>query len=324
VTTGPEPDARGTQRSTKGSGMNAKELRGVFSALATPFDDDERVDVEGLRRAVAYQIDAGIAGIVPCGSTGEFSSLSGDERRRVVELVLEEVDGRVPVVPQTGALTTAEAIELSRHAARAGATAVLCVPPFYTPLTRRELLDYYVTLADAVDVPVFFYNIPSCSKVVLTAAEIVELAERAGIGFVKDSSADIETLTALLQDHAHSITTFIGWDTHSLYGFLLGGRASIWGAATFMPSLCVGLLDAVEQGRHDDAFALWARIRPLLDFLGREGYVAGVKAAAEQLGIPMGRPRRPLAPLSKDATAQLATLLEDAGLGVVGTARTGA
>jgi 4-hydroxy-tetrahydrodipicolinate synthase len=311
-------------RSTKGSGVKTMELRGVFSALATPFDDDDRVDVEGLRRAVAHQIDAGIAGIVPCGSTGEFSSLSGEERRRVVELVLDEVDGRVPVVPQTGALTTAEAIELSRHAASAGATAVLCVPPFYTPLTRRELLDYYVTLADAVDVPVIFYNIPSCSKVVLTAAEIVELAERAGIGFVKDSGGDIETLTALLQDHADSISTFIGWDTHSLYGFLLGGRASILGAATFMPSLCVGLLQAVEQGRHEDAFALWARIRPLLDFLGKVGYVAGVKAAAGQLGVAMGRPRRPLAPLSKDEIARLGTLVEAAGLGVASTAKTGA
>lgn len=300
--------------------MKATELRGVYSALATPFDTDARVDVGALRHAVGHQIDEGIAGIVPCGSTGEFSSLSGEERRLVVEEVLAEVDGRVPVIPQTGALTTAEAIALSRHAAAAGAAAVLCVPPFYTPLTRSELLDYYVDIAAAVDVPVVFYNIPSYSKVVLTAGEIAELAQRAGISFVKDSGGDVETLTELLQDHAGSITTVNGWDTLSLYAFLLGGRASIWGAATFMPSLCVRLLAAVEQGRHDEANALWMRIRPLLDFIGREGYVAAVKAASGRLGVPMGEPRRPLAPLSEVATARLDALLEEADLHHAGTA----
>ena len=294
--------------------MGPIELSGVFSALTTPFDADARVDVSALRHAVGHQIDHGIAGIVPCGSTGEFSSLSGDERRLVVEEVLAEVDGRVPVIPQTGALTTAEAVALSRHAADAGATAVLCVPPYYTPLTRRELLDYYVDLVAAVDVPVFFYNIPSSSKVVLTAGEIVELAQHAGISFVKDSGADVETLTELIQDHADLVTTFNGWDTFSYYAFLIGARASIWGAATFMPALCVRLLEEVEHGRHDEASVLWARIRPLLDFIGREGYIAAVKVAASRLGVPMGEPRRPLRPLSDEASTKLASLLAEADL----------
>jgi 4-hydroxy-tetrahydrodipicolinate synthase len=300
------------------------EFRGAFSALATPFDADGRVDVDALRRAVEHQIDEGIAGIVPCGTTGEFASLSPDERRLVVDVVLSEADGRVPVIPQTGALTTAEAIALSRHAADAGAAAVLCVPPFYTPLTRAELLEYYVDIVAAVDVPVGYYNIPSSSKVVLSAGEIAALAQRAGIPFVKDSSGDVETLTALLQDHAGSLTTFTGWDTLSLYAFLLGARASILGAATFMPSLCVQLLEAVERGRHDDALALWSRMRPLIDFLGTEGYIAGVKAAATQLGLPMGEPRPPLAPLSKEAGGRLGALLEEADLRPAGTAPAGA
>jgi 4-hydroxy-tetrahydrodipicolinate synthase len=300
------------------------ELRGVFSALATPFDEAGRVDEGALRRAVAHQIDEGIAGIVPCGSTGEFASLSGDERRLVVETVLHEAGGRVPVVPQTGALTTAEAIALSRHAAEAGAAAVLCVPPYYTPLTPAELLDYYVDIVAAVELPVVFYNIPSCSKVVLSASAIAALADRAGIAFVKDSGGDVETLTELLQDHSASLTTFTGWDTLSLYAFMLGARASIWGAATFMPAQCVRLLEEVERGQHDEATALWARMRPLLDFIGREGYVAAVKAASAQLGVPMGDPRRPLAPLSKEATTRLAVLLEEAGLRAAGATRAGA
>jgi 4-hydroxy-tetrahydrodipicolinate synthase len=289
-------------------------FRGVFSALATPFDADGRVDVSALRHAVGHQIDQGIAGIVPCGSTGEFASLSSDERRLIVDEVLAEVDGRLPVIPQTGALTTAEAIALSRHAGDAGAAAVLCVPPYYTPLTRQELLDYYVDIVAAVDVPVGFYNIPSSSKVVLTAGEIVELAGRAGTPFVKDSGAHVETLTELLQDHAGTVTTFNGWDSLSLYAFLVGGRASIWGAATFMPALCVQLLETVESGRHEDAGALWARIRPLLDFCGSEGYIAAVKVASGLLGVPMGEPRLPLAPLSAEKSTRLAALLAEADL----------
>jgi 4-hydroxy-tetrahydrodipicolinate synthase len=294
--------------------LRPAEFRGVFSALATPFDADGRVDVSALRHAVGNQIDQGIAGIVPCGSTGEFASLSGDERRLIVEEVLAEVDGRLPVIPQTGALTTAEAIALSRHAAEAGAAAVLCVPPYYTPLTRQELLDYYVDIVAAVDIPVGFYNIPSSSKVVLTASEMVELARQAGTPFVKDSGADVETLTELLQDHADSVTTFNGWDSLSLYAFLVGGRAAIWGAATFMPALCVRLLEAAESGRHEEAGALWARIRPLIDFCGSEGYIAAVKVAAGRLGVPMGEPRRPLAPLPAEASTRLAALLAEADL----------
>jgi 4-hydroxy-tetrahydrodipicolinate synthase len=294
--------------------LRPAEFRGVFSALATPFDAEGRVDVSALRHAVGHQIEQGIAGIVPCGSTGEFASLSGDERRLIVEEVLAEVDGRLPVIPQTGALTTAEAIALSRHAADAGAAAVLCVPPYYTPLTRQELLGYYVDIVAAVDIPVGFYNIPSSSKVVLTAREIVELAGQAGTSFVKDSGADVETLTELLQDHANSVTTFIGWDSLSLYAFLVGGRASILGAATFMPSLFVRLLEAAESGRHEEAGALWSRIRPVIDFCGREGYIAAVKVAAGRLGVPMGEPRRPLAPLPPEASTRLAALLAEADM----------
>ncbi len=299
-------------------------FHGVFSALATPFDGDGRVDVGGLRLSVEHQLEQGIAGIVPCGSTGEFTSLSGEERRLVVEVVLSEVDGRVPVIPQTGAMTTAEAIALSQHAAALGAAAVLCVPPYYGPLTKQELLDYYSDLVAAVDVPVAFYNIPWASNAVLTAAEIADIAQRASIALVKDSGGDIETTTALIQDHADSITTFIGWDVFSLYAFQLGCRASILGAAAFIPGRCVELLAAVEQGRHDEAVALWARTLPVLNFIGREGYVAGVKVAADHLGVPMGAPRRPLAPLSEAATARLLELLRQAELTPLGTTAPGA
>ena len=299
--------------------MNANELRGVFSALATPFDADFGLDVDALRRAVAFQVNEGIAGIVPCGSTGEFTSLSHEERRKVVEVVLSETDGRVPVIPQTGALTTAEAVELSRHAAASGAAAVLCVPPFYTPLSKDEIRGYYADITAAVDVPVIFYNVPWASNAVLTATEIAEIAGDVGIGAVKDSGGDLELMTELLQEHAGALTTFIGWDAFTFHAFQLGATASIWGAATFMPSLCVRLLQAVEAGRHEEATELWARISPLGDFLGSEGYVAGVKAASGHLGVPMGPPRRPLRPLADEAKTRLGALLEQADLAPAGT-----
>lgn len=289
------------------------ELRGIVPALTTPFDADGAIDETGLRTIVERHVAAGVGGLVVCGSTGEFSTLSAAERRRAVEVVLDHADGRVPVMAQTGAVSTAEAIDLSRHAAGLGAAALLCIPPYYEALTRDELARYYASVVEAVDVPVVFYNIPSLSKVVLDAEQIAALTADVGIAAVKDSSGRPEVLTGLLARHPE-LTTFNGWDVLTLYSFVLGGRHSIWGAATFMPELCVGLLEAVERGEMPAAVEIWARLSPVLEAMGGGSYVASVKAACDLLGAPGGAPRRPLSPLSPAAREGLGAALAHAGV----------
>ena len=152
------------------------QLSGVLTALATPFTSDGQIDENTLRRLVDRSIDGGVDGVVACGSTGEFAAMSGAERRLVVETVIDQTAGRVPVVAQTGAVSTAEAVEPSRHAQAAGASVLMVVTPYYEPLTLEETLHYLRTVASAVDIPIMLYNLPSATGVNLSPATVGQLA----------------------------------------------------------------------------------------------------------------------------------------------------
>src|SRR5262249_31422112 len=151
------------------------ELHGVLTALATPFGSDGSIDTTLLRALVDRSIDAGVHGVVACGSTGEFAAMTTDERRLVVETGADHVSARGPVVPQTGATSTALAVELSRHAQDVGADVVMVVAPYYEPLTLAETLDYLRTVAAAVDLPVMLYNLPSATGVNLAPDTVAQL-----------------------------------------------------------------------------------------------------------------------------------------------------
>ena len=146
----------------------SQPLSGVLTALVTPFTDDGAIDEAVLRQVVDRNIDGGVHGVVACGSTGEFSALSGAERRFVVETVIDQSAGRVPVVAQTGAQSTAEAIELSQHAEKAGASVLMVVAPYYEPLSIEETKLYLRTVADSVSIPVMLYNLPVATGVNMT------------------------------------------------------------------------------------------------------------------------------------------------------------
>ena len=151
----------------------SEPFHGVLPALITPFTEDgSAIDNGALAAIVDRLIGAGVAGLVPGGSTGEFTTLSHTERRQLVEITVEAAAGRVPVVAGTGALSTRETVELSVHAERAGAAAVMIVPPFYDALSWRELLAHYTAVAEAIDIPIMYYNLPSASGVKLTAAQL--------------------------------------------------------------------------------------------------------------------------------------------------------
>lgn len=297
--------------------MTAKSFTGVLTAIATPLGGaDLRVDERALRAAVERQIEAGVTGIVPCGTTGEFYALSDAERRLVVECTVETVDGRVDVVPQTGALSTGQAVAFSRHAQQSGAAAVLALPPFFMPLSRDGLLRYYSALVEAVDVPVIFYYNPGATGLPLAADEIEELCSAVGIRHVKYTSPDASLMVELLLDYGDRLELLPAWDHLTLTAFLSGARSSIWGAAAVVPELCVELFDACSR---DDLRALleaWRRAAPLFTAFGTLGYVPAVKAASALLGHPLGPPCPPAAPLDPQHHPRLAALLRNAGYDV--------
>lgn len=295
--------------------MTAWQPRGVMTALCTPFTSDGAdVDEGALRELVEAQVAAGIDGLVPVGSTGEFTSLTIEERRRVVEVVIEAARGRVPVIAHCGANATAPALELARHAEAAGASAVLAVHPFYAPLTLDEILGYYEDLAGALRIPVMAYNIPPFTGTNLTPDFLSRLArEVEGVVAVKDTSGNLAQVYELLHDHASEIEVVNGWDPIAMPVLALGGTGQILGSANLMPRQWVELFALQREARDEEAAELWDRMLPVTRFLLRERIPGSVKAGTTLTGVAVGDPRPPHRPLAPDKVEALRALLERAG-----------
>src|ERR671931_698184 len=277
----------------------SEPFQGVLPALITPFTEDgAAIDTQALAANVERLIAGGVAGLVPGGSTGEFTTLSNAERRELVEATVQAAAGRVPVVAGTGALSTRETVELSVHAEGAGAAAVMIVPPFYDPLPWRELLTHYTAVADAIDIPIMYYNLPSATGVTLTAEQLRELP----ISSLKDTGGDATAATELIQTDGPTLLN--GWDTLTFAALAAGVRAVVWGTASILPEQCVALHRLlIEDLDLVGARQLWARLWPLCQFLESQSYSAAVKAACALVGDTTGPVRAPLLALEDDAVA---------------------
>jgi 4-hydroxy-tetrahydrodipicolinate synthase len=285
------------------------QLRGVLTALATPFTGNGDVDTARLRALVDRSIDAGVHGVVACGSTGEFTALTGDERRLVVETVVDQVARRVPVIAQTGATSTAEAIRLSRHAQAVGADVVMAVAPYYEPLSVEETLTYLRAVAGSVDIPVMLYNLPVATGVDLSPDTVGALArEVENIRYIKNTTVDMAQSAELIHNHGDVISTFVGWDSLLLSALAEGAAGVMAGTANVVPAELVAVYDAVNAGDLEGARRAWAQIYPLIDAIMNEPFIAAVKAGMAAVGFPVGAPRAPVAELDPAAAARIAQL----------------
>lgn len=285
------------------------QLRGVLTALATPFAADGNIDEALLRALVDRSIGGGVHGVVACGSTGEFSALSSDERRLVVETVVDHVAGRVPVIAQTGATSTAEAIRLSRHAQSAGADVIMPVAPYYEPLSIDETLSYVRAVAGSVDIPVMLYNLPMATGVDLGPDTVGALArEIENIRYIKNTTVDMAQSARLIHNHGDVISTFVGWDSLLLSALAEGAAGVMAGTANVVPTELVAVYDAVSAGNLGQAREAWARVYPLIDAIMAQPFIPAVKAGLAAVGFPVGKPREPVAGLDPAAAAAIAEL----------------
>lgn len=290
------------------------QLRGVLTALTTPFDPEENIDYEALGRIVDRSIDGGVDGLVVGGSTAEFATMSGEERQAMLEFVIERTAGRVPIVAQTGATSTREAIRHSRAAQEAGADVLMVVTPYYEPLTRTETIDYIRAVAAAVDIDVMLYNIPAATGVNLDPDTVRHLAEEvANIRFIKDSSADWEQALKLIHHHSDVISTFIGWDSYIYSGLVEGAAGMVAGAANVLPAEIVSVSNRIASGDLVGARQEWNRLYPVIDAMISEPFIQAVKTGLELRGVPVGSPRRPLADTDPDARERIREALATLG-----------
>jgi len=291
-----------------------KDIRGIVIPMVTPFNRDESLDEAGLRRIVNYLVGSGVHGLFPCGSQGEFYALSLEEKKRIVDLVIEENNGRCFVMPSTGAITTRESIELTRYAEAAGADAVSVITPFFIRPSNEELRQHYLRIAGAVSIPVLAYNNPDRTSLPLPPSVVAAVAKEAPnfVG-VKDSSGDLTNTLAYIEQCPPTFRTFMGRDTMIYAGLCCGCVGAVAATGNVAPELVVGIYDAFMAGDHALALRRQRQLAPLRHAFALGSFPVVVKDALELLGLPGGPARAPISSLTGEAQQTLIAILRDMG-----------
>jgi len=284
--------------------------RGIIPALITPFQDDESLDEAGLRAMVRHVLAGGVHGIFPVGSQGEFYALTAAEKKRVLEVVLDEVHGRVPVYAGTGAITTHETMELTKMAADLGVAAASILTPFFVVPSQEELVRHYEAVAAAVDLPLLLYNNPARTQVNLTTDTVVRLAQVANIVGIKDSSGNLGLTADYIDNTPDDFAVLAGNDAMIYAILLLGGKGAIAATANVVPDLVVSIYENVQQGHLPAAREAQARLAPLRKAFTWGTFPVVVKEAVEILGLCGGRARSPVGRMPEAARRPLEELIK--------------
>ncbi|MCK4424669.1 4-hydroxy-tetrahydrodipicolinate synthase [Candidatus Bathyarchaeota archaeon] len=289
---------------------------GVMPALVTPFTDDGKsVSEQRLRALVSRCIELGVHGVVPCGTTGEFVNLTIEERKRVIDVVIDEVNDRVSVVAGTGASGTDQAVEMTKYAKDAGADAALIVTPFYLKPKDRGIYNHYHTIASEVDLPIILYNIPQCTGVPLTWQMVEDLAQIPNIVGLKDSSGQLGYMLAVLEKVRDKINVLCGHDEVVVAALAVGASGTILASANVMPDVWIKIYNHVQKGELQKARELQYKVQKIARIIAGSGAV-GVKAALNMMKIKVGPVRKPLSvggELTYEAREELRLDLEKIG-----------
>jgi len=276
------------------SAVLQEKFQGAMTAIVTPFGEDGSVDIAALEAIVDWQIEQGIDGLVPCGTTGEGATLTDDESRQVIAAVVRRSNGRVPVVAGCGSNATTKTLEGARRAAGEGADALLVVTPYYNKPNASGMIAHYEAVAAATELPVVVYNVPGRTGQDLGAEMILRLAQIDGVVAVKEASADLEQIAAVIEGRPEGFAVLSGDDALALPTVALGAEGIISVASNAAPAEMAALIRAARAGELDRARELHYRLLPLMraDFL--ETNPVPIKSAMECLGLCSGRVRAPL------------------------------
>ena len=286
---------------------------GAIVAIVTPFKNG-LVDEDAFRQLIEEQIAAGTDGIVPCGTTGESTTLSHEEHDRVVEITIDAVKKRVPVIAGTGSNSTAEALRLTRHAWEAGADGALLVCPYYNRPTQEGLYLHYRTVAEKVPIPIIVYNIPSRTGTNMFTETLARLSKIPNIVGVKEASGSIKQMSDVIHMCGPDFDVLSGDDIFTLPLLALGGKGVISTVSNVVPGDMAGLVDAFLAGDLEKARALHFRMSPLIDAIFIETNPIPVKAALAMMGKIDGELRLPLCPMTEKNEAVLKRVMQEYGL----------
>lgn len=291
-----------------------RKFRGTYTVLITPLTaDGKHVDVPALKRLVNWQIEEGIHGLIPLGSTGEFLSLSRDERQQVIKTCIATAAGRVPVLIGTGAEWTDECVSLSKEAQAMGADGVMIIPPFYSSPTPDELFEHYRRVGEAISIPIMVYNNPATANVDLTPPIVQRLSRIDNCCYIKESTLEVTRVRDIIELCGDRMTVFAGILGYE--SFWLGAQGWVAVCSNLIPRMSARLFELVADDKNmDEALALYKRMLPIVRWVGGHRYVAASKDALHMMGLPVGKPRPPRLPLPEADAAELRQELQKLGL----------
>ena len=289
---------------------------GCGTALVTPFRHDGSLDEAGVSSLAKRQIDAGIHFLVPCGSTGESPTLTEDERTRVVELVVEQAKGRVPVLAGAGGYNTQEVIHAAKRMRRAGADGILSVTPYYNKPTPDGLVAHYRAIAEAIELPIILYNVPGRTGCNIDPATLVRLASIPNIAGVKEASGNMTQICEVCASVPDTFIVLSGDDALTLPLMAVGGRGIVSVASNEIPGEMSRLAELAANGDFATARQLHQRLMPLLQVNFIESNPIPVKSAMAMLGLLEETYRLPMVPPRPASRERIATVLRSLGLAV--------
>ncbi len=293
--------------------MARVDFKGSMTALVTPFRDGA-LDEAAFRDLVAWQIESGTRGLVPVGTTGESPTLSHDEHKKVVEWCIAGAKGKAFVIAGAGSNNTTEAVDLARHAEKAGADAVLVVTPYYNKPTQEGLYAHFKAVNDAIGIPIIIYNIPPRSVVDMSVETMARLFELKNIAGVKDATGNLARVSQQRQAMGADFIQLSGEDMTALAFNAAGGQGCISVVANVAPRLCADLQEATLAGDYAGALAIQDRLIPLHAAVFQEPGVAGAKAGLSLLGRVRDEVRLPLMPATDKAKAAIRDAMVHAGI----------
>lgn len=294
-------------------------FEGTYVAMVTPFSEDGEVDEEGFRSNINYLIGKGVSGLLGAATTGESATLSHDEHKKIIEILVDEVDGRVETLAGAGSNSTKEALDLVQFSEDVGADAALVITPYYNKPQPHGLVDHFRTIAENSDIPIIAYNVPSRTGINMDIDTIVEIAKIDNVDAIKEASGSIEKIndiyTALLNEGLEDDFNILsGEDGLTLPIMALGGTGVISASSNVDPTRMVLMVDSMLNGDYDRAMELHYEMIPLIRALFMESNPVPAKTAMNIMGLPSGPLRKPLAPMKDENVEVLKDVLSKLNL----------
>ena len=288
-------------------------FQGSFVALVTPFKNG-KIDEEALKNIIEFQVSNGTNGIVPCGTTGESATLSVEEHNQVVEITVQAVNGRIPVIAGSGSNSTGEAIKLTRHAKEVGANAALHITPYYNKPTQEGLYQHFKKIAGEVDIPIILYNVPGRTSVNMLPETTARLAEIKNIVGIKEATGNLQQISETIKLCGDNFSVISGDDANTLPIMAAGGNGVISVTANIAPEKISALCKSCLEGNFSDARKLHYELLDLNNIMFIETSPVPVKTSLSLMGKITGELRLPLTPLSESSLSKLKILLKKSGI----------